>query len=319
MTKISKKQIFDGILGFAIGDALGVPVEFMSRSDLDMNPVTDMSAGGEHGQVAGTWSDDTSLTLATVDSLTKAGVDYKDLMERFSKWLWEGDYSARGEAFDVGGTTKTAIFNFNKGAKALESGEISDWTSGNGSLMRILPIVLYLHAQGKGKLDRESAEIIHNYSKCTHANPRCLIACGIYAEVVFNLLKGYPLPLAIRSGIADALAFYNQDPFFARYLYEFANLVHIFELRREQIKSTGYVVDTLYAVLWCLANNHSYEEVVLSAVNLGDDTDTIAAIAGGAAGLVYGVEAMPADWLHTLAKGDWIKQLCTDFYSSLSE
>lgn len=317
METLSKAQVIVCIIGFAVGDALGVPAEFMLREDLQANSVTGLCSGGAHGQVTGTWSDDTSMTLCTLDSLTKKRIDYTDLMQRFSDWLWKGEYTAHDEVFDVGGTTRSAIYNFVHGKSALTSGETSDWTSGNGSLMRILPVVLYLYAHGKKNLDLEAATVIHNYSKCTHANPRCLIACGIYAQIVFNVLKGQVITDAIHEGVANSLDFYQKNFDFAEYLDEFSTLTDIEQMKLDQVKSSGYVVDTLYAVLWCLLHYDNYQATILAAVNLGDDTDTIAAIAGGIAGLSYGIDAIPDDWLQALAKKDYIEQLAVKFYDSL--
>lgn len=142
-----QKLVGGAILGFVVGDALGVPAEFMSREELAADPVAGMRSGGAHGQRAGTWSDDSSMTLCAMDSIIESGIDYTDLMQRFSSWLWNGINTAYGEVFDVGGTTKTAIFRFNKKVHPLECGEKQDYCCGNGSLMRIIPAVLYIVAQ----------------------------------------------------------------------------------------------------------------------------------------------------------------------------
>ena len=108
------KQVKGAILGFAIGDALGVPVEFMNRAELKADPVCGMRSGGTYEQIAGTWSDDTSTTLCMMASITEKGIDYKDQMERLADWLWTANNTAHGEVFDVGGTTKSSIFKFVK-------------------------------------------------------------------------------------------------------------------------------------------------------------------------------------------------------------
>ena len=128
------KKLYDGMIGLAIGDALGVPVEFKTRQEIEENPVREMREYGTHHQARGVWSDDTSLTLALVDSIVKcSGIDYKDIMERFSAWLLYGDYTAAGEVFDVGNATGRAIMNYGHGTAPLQCGMVSEYENGNGS------------------------------------------------------------------------------------------------------------------------------------------------------------------------------------------
>lgn len=308
------KSTQGAILGFVVGDALGVPAEFMKREELEADPVVDMRGGGAHGQRAGTWSDDTSMTLCALDSLTEKGVDYQDLMQRFTSWLWNGSNTARNEVFDVGGTTKTAIFRFNKQIPPLECGEKQDYCCGNGSLMRIIPTALYIIGQyGNTELDDRAAEIIHNTSICTHAHPRCQMACGIYCSVIFRMLHGGKLNEAVNEGVCSALAYYKGRTEFAAVYHEFESLCGIGNWPAEQICGSGYVLHTLQASLWCLLTTNGYAECVLKAVNLGQDTDTTAAVAGGLAGLWYGEGAIPQKWAKVTAKYGEIKDRCGRF------
>lgn len=304
------------ILGFAVGDALGVPAEFMDRAQLDRRPVTEMMGGGAHGQPAGTWSDDTSMTLCTLVSLTEKGIDYRDLMDRFGLWLWEAKYTARDEVFDVGGTCRSAIFNYIHGALPPHCGETAGYSCGNGSLMRILPAALYFRGKGQGALTRETAAVIHDLSACTHGHPRCMLACGLYCAAAFALLEGAGKE-ALPDVLESALDFYRTLPAFAGVLREFEALPEIAARSRDSIRSTGYVVDTLEAALWCLMTTDSYRDCVLKAVNLGEDTDTVAAVAGGLAGLLYGEAAIPRDWRSALCRRPQIEALCTRFAASL--
>ena len=160
-TKISHQTIEGAIIGSVVGDALGVPGEFMSRKELKENPITDMIGGGAHNQPPGTWSDDTSMILCTMDSIIECGIDYNDQMQRFADWLWYANNTAHDEVFDVGGTTKQSIFRFVKDMPALECGELAENTCGNGSLMRIIPTALYLVGKyGVTELNDFSAERI---------------------------------------------------------------------------------------------------------------------------------------------------------------
>jgi len=314
------EAIEGSILGSVVGDALGVPGEFMEREELQMNPITDMIGGGAHNQLPGTWSDDSSMTLCTVDSIIEKGVDFEDQMYRFADWLWSASNTARDEVFDVGGATKHAIFRYMKKTPALECGELAENTCGNGSLMRIMPTALYLLGQYECRdLDDEIAEIIHNTSKCTHAHLRCQMACGVFCSVVFSLSCCGHLYNAVVGGIASALKYYREKPEFAGVYDDFTNLLDIGKWSEDQVHSTGYVLHTLQAALWCLLTTSGYVECVLKAVNLGRDTDTTAAVAGALAGFWYGEKEIPVKWAETTAKYDEIKQKMKPFYYACRE
>ena len=314
------ESIEGAILGFAVGDALGVPAEFMSRERLQHDPVVDMQGGGVHNQPAGTWSDDTSMTLCLMDSIMEKGIHYGDQMSRFSDWLWNATNTAHGEVFDVGGTTKRAILKFAKGASPLECGETADFSCGNGSLMRILPMAFYIVGQyGNTELDDRAAEMIHNTSKCTHAHLRCQMACGIYSSVVFQLCFGDDLIKSVESGILSALSYYKNKSAFAGVYHECESLADIGLWEESHIRGSGYVLHTLQASLWCLLTTFCYAECVLKAVRLGEDTDTTAAVAGGLAGLWYGVQSIPESWLYKLAKHNELKVKCNQFAHSCSK
>ena len=304
------------MIGHAVGDALGVPVEFASREEIAENPVTDMEGFGTYPYPAGTWSDDTSMSLAALDSLVSGEIKWDEIMSNFGKWLDNGEYTPSGEAFDVGRTCLNAIISyFTKGTKATESGGNEEYSNGNGSLMRIHPFALYEYFKGTYDI-----EVIHTASALTHAHERSKIACGIYSFVLWELLKA-PSKSSIRRGLNKARIFYRTNPENSQYdnLYRRIGLIGLqFEddpltfhrFNREDIKSSGYVVDSLEAAIWCLLNTRSYKECVLMAVNLGDDTDTIAAIAGGLAGALYGYDAIPQEWRDTLIKREYIEEMC---------
>jgi ADP-ribosylglycohydrolase len=316
-----KNQIFGGILGLAVGDALGVPVEFQSREELRKNPVTDMRGYGTYNQPPGTWSDDTSLTLCLLDSLAHKKIDYADIMQRFLSWIDDGKYTAHDEIFDVGIATRKALQHFRKGTAPLKCGGTSENDNGNGSLMRILPLAFYLHPFWREDFTRveESVGIIHNVSSLTHAHKRSQIACGLYLSIAKNLFDETDLHNAIYTGLETAKEYYENEKGYTDDLKHYKCIFNInfAKLPEKEIKSTGYVVDTLEAALWCLLNTDNYKDCVLKAVNLGDDTDTVAAVAGGLAGMFYGVDGIPKEWLEKLARRDYIEKLCEDFYQSL--
>lgn len=294
------------ILGHAVGDALGVPVEFARRDKLDKHPVKEMLGFGTFPYPAGCWSDDTSMTLAALDSLAAGRLDWDEIMKNFGKWIEDGEYTPTGEAFDVGRTCLRSVIDyFSHRRSATEDGQSGEFSNGNGSLMRILPFVLYTAYCGDCGTDW--LETIHTASCLTHAHRRSQIACGIYACVVRALLKT-PEKAAVQVGLAEARKHYRGEAEFDCYARIFD--VDFAAVPRDEIKSSGYVVDTLEAAIWCLLNTETYADCVLKAVNLGGDTDTVAAIAGGMAGALYGSNAIPKGWLDTLKRRDYIEKLC---------
>lgn len=281
-------KIYDAIMGLVVGDAIGVPVEFKLR---DTFVITDMIGYGTHNQPAGTWSDDSSMTLATLESIGRLGkIDPTDIMQNFQKWLCNYEFTPYDEVFDVGKTTQEAICRFVDGASIENCGGNDYMDNGNGSLMRILPLVFC----------KPNFEDVSKISGLTHNHPISRKACMIYLLVAHQLLNGKCLETSIKM----------IEPFATK---EFSRLSNIEKLRREEIISDGYVVHTLEAALWCLINSESYTDCVLMAVNLGGDTDTTAAVAGGLAGILYGTgneKGIPKKWIEQIAKKDWIEDIC---------
>lgn len=307
-------KVYDGIIGAATGDALGVPVEFISREELAKFPVTGMQGYGVHNQPMGTWSDDTSLTLVLMDSIVyRQAVDYHDIMDKFSKWLLYGAYTATEEVFDVGGATNRAIMNYGRGMNPLECGGMSEYENGNGSLMRILPAAYYLKKRSDILMD-EKMDIVHNISSLTHRHPISLIGCGIYINVALKLLSGnLPLKEGIIQGIEEAFQYYTSKKWEDISAYDrLKDIKNFAALPEVEIRSSGYIVDTLEAAVWCLINTCSFRECILKAVNLGDDTDTVGAVAGGLAGIYYGADNIPQEWLAAILKRDYIESLCAE-------
>jgi ADP-ribosylglycohydrolase len=302
-------EIEGSIIGFCVGDAVGVPVEFVDRYSLKMKPVTDMRDLGSHGQPKGTWSDDSSLVLCTMESLLE-GYNIVDLANSFLSWLEKGHWAARGKVFDIGFTTIEALKRVKRGIDPLEAGNKTMFDNGNGSLMRILPFVFYLHNE---KDSFERFRIISEVSAITHGHIISKIACAIYLEFGINVLSGFSLSESYENTKEVIVASYGNNP--DSQLDKFSRILNgnIKHLQENEIKSTGYVLDTLEAVLWCLLNSKSYEEAVLKGVNLGEDTDTIGALIGGIAGMYYGLEAIPEDWVDSIARNEDIFSLCKNF------
>lgn len=307
---MEKNKLLDGVLGLAVGDALGVPVEFRDRQELKANPVTDMRGYGSHYQPVGTWSDDTSMTLATVDSL-KNGIDLADMMQRFDNWYRKAYYTANGNVFDIGIATSRALSRFHQGITPTKCGGSQEYDNGNGSLMRILPAAVHCHDKMQEAPIAEKLAFIDNVSSLTHAHRRSQIACEIYAFLVWAIMDN-PVKDAIRIGLEQAQAWYTVNPESESDYYSRLFVPTFVSLLEDEIDSSGYVVSTLEAAVWCLLNTNTYKECVLKAVSLGNDTDTVGAVAGGLAGLLYGAASIPEDWLEQLEKKTYICDLCGD-------
>lgn len=298
------------IFGSVIGDAMGVPVEFKSREELKVDPVTGYRGYGSHAVPAGTWSDDTSMTLAMMDSLA-TGLDYDDIMEKFTDWADDAAYTATGEVFDMGRTVRKALVNFNKDVPALECGPNGANDNGNGSLMRILPAIFYVKYNMQDASLDDKIEVIHNMSALTHGHARSKMACGVYAILIMDLLeteyKG-----TISYSLARAKSYYEAKPEFESEMEYFDKIFSpgLAELPESVIKSSGYVIDTLEAALWCALNTDNFLDCILKAVNLGDDTDTVAAVAGGIAGCIYDA---PEDLIKGIVKYEEVDRLCDKF------
>lgn len=266
----TEKQIYAGIMGLAVGDALGVPYEFRKR---DTFKCEGMTGWGTHNQPPGTWSDDTSLTLATMASLIECGkVDPKDIMQKFSLWYTKGYFTAHGDVFDCGGATGRAIQKYLSGTPYNKCGGKGFEDNGNGALMRILPLAFVDNGE----------KYLNAVGGLTHAHRISRACCWAYISAAKAIMDDKKLEVEL--------------PYF-----------------RSEIKSSGYVVDTLKAAFWCLLNTDTYRDCVLTAVNMGEDTDTTAAVAGGLAGLFYGVggeRGIPEEWINQIARKEYIKELC---------
>lgn len=308
-------KIKDGVIGHAIGDAMGVPVEFCIREKLLEHPITTMKGYGSHPVPEGTWSDDTSMEIATIDSIiNKKELDYKDIMMNFYYWLKEAKYTPHGEVFDAGRTCIQSIINFSKGYEIDECGQKDINSNGNGSLMRILPIAYYCYY--KKIREDEIYEIVKKTSSLTHAHEISVLGCYIYINYVLFLLNG-----------KDKLSAYNMVKLvdyskFSKESLDVYSRILKDDIKRyniTDIKSSGYVVDTLEASMWVLLNAKDYRETIIGAINLGQDTDTIGAIAGSMAGIVYGYDAIPEKWLEKLVKREYLEELCDKFEKAITE
>lgn len=303
----NKDTANDILLGVAIGDALGVPVEFKSREYLKREPVQSMIGYGSHHQPPGTWSDDSSLTFCLAETIADKFSLIK-LAGTFVNWKNYGYWSAYGTVFDIGISTTFAIDKLAHDINPIEAGGSTEGDNGNGSLMRILPLILAF----KGKNIDQQFLLTKEVSSLTHAHIRSVLCCFIYLQIASALIDGMDMESAIKTACDTVNKFLDETATCTE--KERAVLRRILEnqlpeLEESQISSSGYVVSTLEASLWCLLKTTSYKEAVLKAVNLGSDTDTTGAVTGGLAGLLYGWKTIPTEWLTALARKDDIIDL----------
>jgi len=273
-------RLAGGVWGHLVGDALGVPYEFKSARSIG-----DVAWGhkGTHRQLPGTWSDDGGLMLALLDSLLDVGFDPTDQGQRFLRWSYGGDY-APGPPFDIGTTTSIALGRFDSGVPAEEAGGLSVDDNGNGSLMRILPIALVSPDAPAGEL----VTMAMRSSAITHGHSRARVACAVYCLLVQRLLKGQPPASALQAALDQARASLPAE------LHEELEILEDYPVR----SGAGYVLDCFWSAFESLTSSDSYQATVTRAIKYGNDTDTTAAVAGGMAGVYWGVGGIPAEWLH---------------------
>lgn len=294
-----REAIRAGILGLVVGDALGVPYESARRSHMEAFPAEGMVGFGSHYQPRGTWSDDSSMVLATMASFAERGcIDPEDIMYMFCRWLYQGHFTAHGRVFDCGNTVSEALDNFwFYGMEPAKCGKTGTYANGNGALMRILPLA-FLGQQGMER----AAEV----SALTHNHPCSIACCRTYLKTAQAILAG------------DREGWKQDYRELAPYegLFEHLKVLEDDRTAFQSLRSSGFVVDTLTCAYYCLTHTDSYRDCLLMAVNLGGDTDTLGAVVGGLAGLLYGVggeKGIPEAWLNDMAWRDYLEEAVTRF------
>lgn len=286
------------MLGLACGDAVGTTVEFKPRGSFP--PVEDMAGGGPFHLQAGQWTDDTSMALCLAESLlAKQGFDAADQMSRYVNWWRWGYLSSTGECFDIGNTVRGALERFEMTGQPF-SGSDHPRTAGNGSLMRLAPVVLYYYPD-RARVDRFSVES----SRTTHGAQDAVESCRVMAELLCRSLDGLeksaivaPVEMDIRSTAVRSVAAGSYRT-----------------KQAQDISGSGYSVAALEAALWCFERTANFETCILAAANLGDDADTTAAIAGQIAGAHYGVGCIPPTWLSRLHERTMIEGLADRLFA----
>lgn len=309
------------LYGFIVGDAMGVPIEFNDRESLMKNPVKSMLGYGTYNVPEGTWSDDTSMTLATMDSIIKCNknIDVNDLADRFCNWFNNAEYTATGDMFDIENQTKGALTEYQeKRDNVLKSGSKYSYgvvdvsKNGNGSLMRMLPVALYCYYENLN--DEQILNVVKDLSSITHPHERSLMGCYIYVRYVMYLLDGKDKIEAYNMVKSLDYSMFSEktNEVYARILKQ-----DISKLNINDIKSTGNVVCTLEAVFWVTLNSNSYNESIITAINLGEDTDTIGAITGSITGLIYGYDNINSEWIDKLRNKEYLDNIIVEFENTL--
>lgn len=268
------------LMGLAIGDAVGTTLEFTPRHKIT-TPLTDMVGGGPFNLKPGQWTDDTSMALCLAESLNEHGFDMHDQLSRYLDWYERGYLSSTGRCFDIGGTTADALGRYrDQGITRAGSTDPND--AGNGSIMRLVPVVIYFQDDPKTAIHYAQEQ-----SKTTHRAPECLMACQLMAEILLRALQGKDKDAILAPSTLE-LPWTDRLRSIADGDYQHKSV--------DEIRGTGYVVESLEAALWCFATTKSFEACVLAAANLGDDADTTAAVAGQIAGAFYCARGIPKHW-----------------------
>jgi len=309
--EVSTRDRFGGCLvGLAAGDALGTTLEFSPPGSFD--PIDDIAGGGPFGLRTGQWTDDTSMALCLPTSLLESGgFDPVDQMGRYLRWFRQGYLSSTGRCFDVGGTTREALVRFERAGEPY-CGPTDPMSAGNGSLMRLAPVPMFFAGDAREAIDRSA-----DSSRTTHGAVESVDACRYFAGLLVGALRGVGKEALLSERYSPVEGLWDEAPLAPKIA---AIVGGSFKHRQPpEICGTGYVVDTLEAVLWAFFHTGDFREGALTVVNLGDDADTTGAIFGQIAGAHYGVESIPAQWRQRLAMNTDITSIADDLHECATQ
>lgn len=303
----------DAILGMAVGEAMGIPVDFVERDKLLENPVLEMKSFGSHNKPIGTWSSDTAMTLATIDSITNCfGVSMEDLGNRFVDWMEKGKYTASGDRFDIGRTSMIAISRFEKTLDPFECGSMAEDSNENDVLTRMIPIAFYCHNQKMNQND--IYDLVRKVAGITHAHEVSIMGAYIFVLYTMKLLE--------KKSKFDAYQELKKSNFsqFSRSTMEkYVRILRkdIGDLPMEAITTGNGIVETLEACFWVFLNTSNYNQAIIGGINLGGDASTLGACLGALAGISFGIKSMNPEWRIDLKRYTYISRLCDNFDESL--
>ncbi len=306
-------RVKEGIIGSAIGDALGTTTKGQAREYLLEHPVLKMTPCIKKGIPKGAWGDSTSLMVATTYAITKRGLDYDYIAENCVSWFTSNRFCSVGESFGIGQTTLKSLIRFTQRQKsATECGEGLIKDNGNSALKMVLPLAYYFIANKETKENVYTA--IKNVCSITHRHEISICACYIYVHYAMFLLNGNNKFAAIKKlKTLDYSMFSNNTlEYFSRIL-----VGNLSELDIDEINSTSFVVDTLESILWCFIKSDNYKDCIIATTNIGDDTSSIGALTGALAGIYYGTNKIPKDWYDNVRRKDYLTTISEEFETYL--
>lgn len=278
------------LLGLAIGDAVGTTLEFLPR---DREQVSDMVGGGPFKLAAGEWTDDTSMALCLADTYVSQGkFDYATYANALVRWYRDGENSVNGRCFDIGNATRNALEGWLREGITWQ-GNYDPSTAGNGSIIRLAPTAIYRRHSLSASWWESATQ-----SSVTHNAEEAVNCCQLLAAQLHLALNGADKEEAL----APAVRSLRPRPMII-------NAGEYKQKSRDQIRSSGYVIDTLEAALWAVWHTDNFKDAILLAANLADDADSVAASAGQLAGALYGVSGMPPEWVAQVAWSQHIQAL----------
>jgi ADP-ribosylglycohydrolase len=300
-----RMPIHSALYGFALADALGVPYEFLDRNEMDASPATGVIGYGTHNQRPGTWSDDTSMALCVIENLIEGGDD-ANLSEKFLRWYKDRHYTAHGELFDIGIQTRISLYDISINGFQRRTTGFDSQDAGNGALMRVFPYAFLPNLE-------EAIPLMLHDIRITHPSSISTECCLFFVHFLRELLDGSSKERALQRTVAfmqkrTVFEAFGHDAYPIKFMSRLTDPMFA-STDRKEIFSSGYAVHTLEASIWCLLNSSSYKEAVLTAVNLGNDTDTIAAITGVMAAVHYGEVSIPKEWLEHLQAKSLLEEI----------
>ena len=280
------------MIGCAVGDALGTTLEFTQPGTFD--PISDIIGGGPFNLKPGEWTDDSSMLLCLAHSLTRSrGFNLQDQIELYVKWWKEGAFSVTAECFDIGITVTTALEDYLRTGDPV-SGPTDKYSAGNGSLMRLAPVPIFYHQNFK-----DAVVYAGQSSLSTHGALEAVDACRYFGALIWGALNGVS-KAELLDGVYSAVDGYWTSSPLCESVVTIAESIGTLENSQNSIRGTGYVIDTLRAVLWAFATTDNFEDGLLKVVNLGEDADTTGAIYGQLAGAYYGERQIPQHWVEKI-------------------
>ena len=310
------------LIGVAVSDAHGVPYEFKKRESLSNIDLSNLSGFGTHNRPKGTHSDDTALTLCLAEALYNIKLNLTEYEMLFSKsanyfvdWLYNGRWAVNKHVFDVGNTTRNAISKFKDSLEFHFQGGKDITDNGNGSLMRTLPLAIYLYSANT----EDRIKIVRNVSSLTHSHEISVIACLYYVLLAIKIIESHEEDddFSLKDIYNQSNKEFNDNYksyFESNNIFFFNRILKgdILNINESEIKSGGFVVETLESCIWCLLNSKSFSDSVIMAIKLGGDTDTTSAVTGGVSALYYGFHNIPKKWITDLIDKQVILELANN-------